>query len=360
MATIGGLVVNNPLAIQPGASAPSAPAPAPKPAQGVYWVGADNNLYTRVSGQNGVKNIGPNGVAALPSGLSRIDDPNAPKSNPKVLGAATGVAPAPAPAQTSAPQFQDRSNDIAVQNSTINEAQDTGRTGVQAIQDALAKIMGQYSSVDAAGEKQYGDESTANQQDLQSNKQTALETAQQGRRGLFGTLASLGALSGTGLELANNAVARGANEDLTQASDTYATNQNGLDSSIEAYRKDEAAKEDQARYAAENDKKIAQSNALKAQQAAYKNLVADYQDEGNTAQGKFYTDLISKLAPQISAVDVPQIDLGYTGGAYTAPTLQSYLGKANTTTVSGTPATTTGGNPYAIPGLVASLKKQAA
>jgi hypothetical protein len=60
--------------------------PAPNPlqqlpqlgAQGVYWVGADNNIYTKSSGQTGVKNIGPLGVAALPQGLSQISDPNPP------------------------------------------------------------------------------------------------------------------------------------------------------------------------------------------------------------------------------------------------------------------------------------------
>lgn len=342
--------------------ATAAPAPAKQPTAaptnggasptGVYWVGTDGNAW--VKDANGVRNAGkvinarPNGFdSSLMSllGYKQIDDPN-----PQYP---TTTAPANSNGGT---RYQDKSNDLAIQNAGLNAVGATRDAGINNVEKSLATIMGEYDTDAANANKSYTDESNANQQDLQTNKQTALETAMRGRQGLFGTLASLGALSGTGIDLANDAVRKGANEDLTNAGDTFATNQNALDSGYNAFKRQDEQRRTQAKTNAANDEEQVRNDAYKQEQSYLTNIANDYAAEGNTGQAKAFTDRAASLFPNIASSNVPTIDLGYSGSAYTAPTLQSYLGRANNTTVTTAPGN---GKPSAfnIPGLVALNKK---
>jgi hypothetical protein len=276
--------------------------------------------------------------------------------------AATPAAAPPAPvtaATTATPAitYPDKSNDIAMQQAGLGSADATRDAALGVLNEGYADTMGNYSSDLNAAQGSYTDESNANQTDLQGNKQTALENATQGRQGLYGTLASLGALSGTGVELANHAVQSGANQDLTTAADTYATNQSGLDNGYGAYTASEERLEDKATAAYNNDIGQAQNDYYKNQQTYLKNLSDDYTAEGNTAQAANYSKQVAALFPQIASTNVPTVDFGYTGSSYTAPTLASYVGAANNTSVATQPAPA-GSGPLAIPGLIAMSKKQ--
>lgn len=323
--------------------------------QGVYWTGADNNIYTREAGQNGVKNIGPNGVAAIPKGLKGISDPN-PPAQQTISNNNTGNTPA-APAS---PVYSDKSNSISVNQAGLASAGATRDTAVNKVQDQLNTIMGLYNTDASNANTEYTNEGNANQNDLQSNKEAALQTAVHGRQGLYGTLASLGALSGTGLQLANEAVQTGANQDLTRAADTYATNQNALDSAYNHFKNQDAARRLQASTNAANNEEQAQNDYYKNQQTYLKNIGDDYQAEGKTAQAKGYYDRLAALFPQIAATNVPAMDIGYSGSAYTAPTLASYLGQANNTVVQSTPGVAANNAAFSIPGLLAANRKQVA
>jgi hypothetical protein len=362
--TLGGLTINNPNALPASAPAPAAAAPAatkaapaaaPSGGNGVYWVGADGNVYLKGPGGNGasVSNLGLSGnVKQSQLGNAwQIGDPNAPKT--------------PAPAQTGSTtggstgtQYADKSGDIGVQQAGLGSVDATSNAGIDAVNKALGTIVGQYEGDLGTAKTEYGSNSNSNESDLQANKQRSLESAVQGRQGLYGTLASLGALNGTGLTLANNAVQKGANEDLTTAADTYATNQRGLDTSYNTYTTNEQRAEQKAKDAGANDVEQVQNDAAKSRQAYLTNLANDYTAEGNTEQAKTYAAQAAALFPQIAATNVPTIDLGYTGSAYTAPTLSQYVGQANNTTVKTTPPT--GGGVLNIPGLFALNKKQVA
>jgi len=269
----------------------------------------------------------------------------------------TNTTPA-ATSSGSGSSYQDKSNDIAIQQAGLAAIPQEEQTGVSAVKNALNQIMDEYNADEASATTEYNSNQEENNTDLQDNKQAALEDAVQGRSGLYGTLASLGALSGDGITLANNAVAKGANSDLTTAADTYAGNASALDTSYNAYTAQEKRDETGAQQAAQNDEEIAQNDALKDEDSYLKNLVADYSDEGNSAQAKSYAAQDAALMPQLAATNVPQLSIGYTGGAYTAPTLSSYVGSANNTTVKTTPGNTTSDNVFAIPGLIASNQKQ--
>lgn len=335
--TLGGLSITNPLAL-------------PTPNTGVGVLAPGRTAITNSYGD-------AIGVAPLP-GAPSSKTPAAAQPGGSQTPPTTQPTPTTTASNSTASNYQDKSNDITMQQAGMNSAGSARDTGINTVQDALDRILGRYASEGASAQKEYGSESTANQQDLQNNKQQALETAVRGRQGLFGTLASLGALSGTGVDLANRAVQEGANQDLTTAADTFATNQNSLDSSYNNFNQQNEERKAQAQQNAANDEKQVRNDYFKAMQTYLTNLANDYTAEGNKGQAKTYADQAAALFPQISGTNVPQVDIGYSGSAYTAPTLASYLGRANNTTVQSTPASTTN-NIFGIPGLVAANKKAA-
>lgn len=363
---LGGLTISNPLAITPGAT-----SSAPK-SSGYFWKGADGKVY--VQGSSGINSAGSwdNNTANYWGSRGYTQTPDSPVTHAATAnntaptgnttntsyggatngGAATGSAPAIV--------YPDKSNDIMINQHGL-DALGTGRdTGLSTIDAALAKFNGMADDdLNTAG-TEYHNQSTENSKDLQVNKQTALERGVQGRQGLFGTLSSLGALNGTGLELANRAVQRGTNEDLTTGANTYAQNQNGLDSGYDTYTRTEKRLKQQAADAADNNKKQVMNDYYKNQQTYLKNIGDDYQAEGKTDQASNYYKQSADLFPSINSSVTPTISLGYTGSAYAAPTLSQYAGKANNTTVQTTPGANVPGNTFAIPGLVALNKKQGA
>jgi hypothetical protein len=332
---------------------------------GYFWKGSNGQVY--VQGSRGINAAGawdPNTAnywssrgfrqtADSPSGQPNTNTGGGGYGTNTTSGGGSGAA---APAVL----YPDKSNDITLQNAGLGQVDSTQNRGIQTIEDAWNKINGQYSDdLNTAG-TEYNNETTDNTKDLQTNKQTALERGVQGRQGLFGTLASIGALNGTGVELANHAVQQGANEDLTTAANTYATNQNSLDNGYQAYKKQEERLQSQAETAKTNNEEQVRNDAAKSRQQYLTNLANDYQAEGKVDQAKGYASQAAALFPSIAATNVPTINLGYSGGSYAAPTLSQYVGKANNTTVQTTPGSHVPGSTFNIPGLAALNKRQGA
>lgn len=321
----------------------------------VYWVGADGNVWFKHGDQ--VKNVGKpinlydqgfdsNQISAE---ATRIADPNPPQQTSAAPSNPNGGGGYSAPAKP------DRSNDIALQNSGLNAVGQQETSGISQVDKTLKQLLGQYDEETGANEKNYTDQTNTNQNNLQKNRQTAYVNAAQGRQGLFGTLASLGALSGSGIDLANRAVQKTANTDLAGAADNYATNANQLDTAIGTYRREDKARRENANTSAENARTNVRNEAAKSRLQFYTNLANDYSDMGNAAEAKRYTGLAGELYPQIASTNVPNAQIAYSGAAFTPGTLADYLAGANDTTVTATP-TQPGSS---IPGLVATpLKKK--
>lgn len=315
---------------------------------GVYWLGADGNYYVKTAGlgnaaSGGVIKTSQQGVGSISSlvgNLTQIADPNPPKTQSTAPGNPTG-------ASTAAPAKVDKSADISLNNGTIDAADQTTNAGIAKINSSLAGILGNYTDEATSANTQYGASTAQNQTNLQKNKETALVNAAQGRRGLFATLSSLGALGGSGIELANRAVQSGANEDLSGAQDTFAGNQSGLDTAIGNYKTEDKRRTDQTNADAENARAGATNSGLKTKQAAYINIANDYHDQGDLTNAQKYTDLAKSLYPEIASTSVPAANPTYQGLAFTAPSLSNYLVNGNTT------VSTTGGS-GGIPGLIAT------
>jgi len=229
--------------------------------------------------------------------------------------------------------------------------------GTAAIDKSLGALKGGYANEAAANEKTFSNNSDTNQNNFQKNKESSYVNAAQGRQGLFGTLASLGALNGSGVDLANNAVKSGLDADLSGAGSNYATNQGGLVDSIEKFRRENDQRNSQADTQAGNAKTNLQNDAARSKQNFYHNVANDYNEMGDTANENLYSGKASALYPDIARTNVPNANLTPVAAAYTAPSLASYLAGGNTQ-VNTTP-TTPNGPAGALPGLmVGGTKRQ--
>lgn len=248
----------------------------------------------------------------------------------------------------------DKSNSINLQLAGLGALDTQTATGLSSIEQALARLVGQYDTEASTNEKNAADQSTTNQSNLQRNKQTALVNASQGRQGLFGTLSSLGALSGSGIDLANRAVQKGANDDLSGAADNFSENQQNIDTAIGQFRQEDKMRRENASTSAENAKQNVRNDAAKQRMEFLRQLADDYTAMGDTASAKRYADQAAGLYPEVARTNVPNANLTYSGASFTPTSLANYIAGADSTQVRATP---TGGS-AAIPGLIASPNKK--
>lgn len=327
---------------------------AAAPSGTVYWVGTDGNVYVKGPGGNGaaVQNFGQatsqagaNGIEAKLGSIqgTQISDPNAP---PQTVAQTASSG--------SGTTFDDKSNDIAQQNAGLSAVGTQTSTGISATEDALAKLFGQYDTEASSAATSAKANSDQNSVNLSKNEQTALVNAAQGRQGLYSTLASLGALNGSGITLATDAVQKGANDDLSGAADNYDTNQQSIDSALGTFNAEDKERRDDATTDAQDAEEAVQNEGAKDTLGYYQNLSNDYAAEGDSTNASKYSNLAASLFPTIASTTVPAAGPSYSAAAYTAPTLASYLSGNQDTSVSSTPSNATGGGP----GLVATTVKK--
>lgn len=283
--------------------------------------------------------------------------PRAEEIEANVPAAQPGGAPAPSNPNgggSSAPAKVDKSNDIALQLAGLGAISGQTDAGINSVDTALTKLTGQYDTEAAANEGNYKTQSETNQNNLQTNKQTALVNAAQGRRGLFGTLSSLGALNGSGIDLANRAVQKGANDDLHGAAENYSGNQSGLDTAIGTFRTEDTRRKEDAKTAAENAKTNVRNQAARDSLSFLSNLTNDYAAMGDEGNAKAYAGRAAALYPEMARTSIPNSNIAYSGAAFTPGTLASYMAGADSTQVSTVP-TAPG---QTTPGLIAAPTKK--
>lgn len=338
----------------PAPAAVNPNAPATPQGRSVYWVGNDGNVWFK--NDQGVSNAGKAirtgdggfDTDSLSAEATRIDDPN-PRGG--------AIAPQDPNGNRSAAEKPDKTNDINLNQAGLGSVDTQTAAGLSAIDKALGTLNGQYDEETGANNKTYQTNSDTNQGNLQKNKQSSFINAAQGRQGLFGTLSSLGALNGSGIELANNAVKHGADLDLSSAADNYATNQSGLDTAIETYRREDKSRRENAELQAGNAKTNVNNDAARSKQNFYKNIANDYDLMGNAGGAKDYSDRAAALYPQVAATNVPNANLGYSAAAFNSPSLASYIAGAGGTQVSASAANPSGPAGQ-LPGLSASESKK--
>lgn len=297
--TIGGLNITNPLALSSnsgGSSAKSAAAPADN---GVFWQGADGNVY--VKGSQGTNAAGAfNGDTSnywTGKGYSQIADPNAPAGSTNT-----------------------NSNNTANNSSTAS----TATLSPAAIAAAIAAMVNQqqteqnqYNSAQSGNAASDAQQAADEQLQVQNNtgaRANAIQNAEQaaatGNQGLKAVLASLGALGGTGQILAGRAVADSANNNIGSADSTYTTNNQNIAAADAAYQTQKGAR-DQALQQALNTDQQNTSNST------YQNLINQAENIGDTnAVSQFLPKLVASTAPITPIGANPVIYNGANVGAY--------------------------------------------
>lgn len=261
----------------------------------------------------------------------------------------TSALPVGAPGAGGGSSRPDRSNSINANLAALEGAGVQRSRGLSAINDTLARIFWGYDSEAAGNERNYEESSVTNRNNLLRSTQAALASAAEGRRGLFSVLASLGALNGSGVTLANQAVQRGANADITGGTDTFNDNQALLDTSIDQFRSADRLRREDTERAAAAERDALEYNNLKNKQNIYSSLADDYSQMGNAAQAKVYSDMVAALFPDIGRLSVATPGLSALNASYSPSQLAKFAAGGPSTTVRTTPAT----GSDQLPGLVA-------
>lgn len=318
---------------------------------GVVWLGANGNLYTRVAGQSGVKDLGSakgtgflirNPNMSTWNGLRIVDDPNPPKqqtSAPATTsqvsgGGGDGGAAARAAAAEAAKIKANEANRGATQQAidSLDQELNIGRSNID---NELKSISGRYDKerTRAAGERD--EQSVTNNENLAKNKQNELLAAAQGRRGLRSTLGSLGALGGDGGKLADRAVQTAANRGLGEASDTATTNAKKIGKAWDDFEDKDKERRAEAQTTAENNRRALEGKIATKRQGYYRDMANLWGDIGRGDDAAHWARAAGDLNPTIASnTSVSATPIQARSAAFTPGDLESYLAGAGDMSVS--------------------------
>lgn len=275
-----------------------------------------------------------------------------PPSTGQVQGASTT---APAPAAAPKPQLNQAAVDAT--NAAISSLDVERDTGYRNIDDSFNSLISRYSKEAAQNEGDYTDQSETNTNNLQKNKQNALVAAAQGRRGLRGSLAAIGALSGDGGILADRAVTTAANQDIGEAADTFAGNQQTLDKAIGKFREEDKDRRAEAETTRTNQRTALEGNIASKRQNYFQKLAEIFGQAEQTGAANENLAKAGALNNEIaSKTRVASTAFSPRAAAFTPGDLESYLAGAGDMTVDVTAGGTgEGANPTS---LVAGRRKK--
>lgn len=311
-------------------------------ANGVYWTGADGKIYMKADTLTGVQQWRAPLLSPQQMGLTEIADPLA-APTPTPVTNANGTGAAPKVVNQAA---------VGATQQAIDSLGTEQATGNQNIDDSFNALISGYNKDVSRNEGDYTDNTVTNNTNLEKNKQNALVAAAQGRRGLRSTLASIGALSGDGSVLADNAVTAEANKDIGGATDTAATNALALDKAIGKFREDDKQRRDEAQTTKTNQRTALEGSIASKKQSFYQKMADLYSSGGADAQANDYLGRAGALNNEIaSKTAVAATPFSAKTAAFTPGTLESYLAGAGDMTVqvadggSGQSTLLAGGNP---------------
>lgn len=199
----------------------------------------------------------------------------------------------------------------------------------------------------------YQQSGTQNGQNLQTNKNTIADQASQGLRGLLRTLGAYGAGgSSDALYVAPQTVAQQATSQRNGANQTFAQNQQGLDTNYNNFLTQDAGSrqklqdwQTQQLNSAQSQSDTAKQNLL-SQLAQLNGQKAAYQGGSYTGAAQPYLDQANGLSSTIDQLAAINPTYNGTTPTYTAPPLASYVNNGNTATTTGQGALQDTTTPY--------------
>lgn len=275
----------------------------------VYWTGGDGNVYQRVGDQ--VVNQGQlirdygNGFDAVRGSAesSRIDDPNvqvqqsqAP-GNPGGSSAGGGGAPAPVFNQAGADNTQ----------RTINEIPGLLEAALQAERTRYGNTIGEFNAQEQGQRKTYGESTTTNQQNYDSNYMDSIRAGITGLGGLMSLLRGTGAGGGTAEDMARDTVGGVTATDIRAGADTQKENQTTLDSSLNTFLSDLSRKRKANEDTLVNNERAVRRDSNTQLQDLYGKMAGFYGDVGNTGETNNWMNRAGALTPDIAANSRTQV-----------------------------------------------------
>lgn len=304
--------------------------PGEAASKGVFWIGNDGNVWVKGDrGTNSAGKVDSNSIQYwLNQGYDAIANPGNPNPGNKTPGdfgdqnTGTGGGGGTQYANTDAARARIQANLnaldglLAAQNATARGEYDT--------------LLNQYNTEDARAKQDYERQTQTNVDARSRGLQGAYTAATQGSRGLSGVLASIGALSGTGVDLANRAVAQAANTDIGNVNDNYTTNATNLNTAWTRTKEDQDRRRRAAETALKNARLKNAADIAKQRIDLYSQLGDKYADAGMFDQAKStsakidpYYSIINKgakvAAPNFSAMKAsfdPAALENYLAGGY--------------------------------------------
>lgn len=256
--------------------------------QGVIWQGQDGNMWVKDS--QGTRSMGkydPSIAMGMASNIAGkqdyviIDDPNPGNKTPDKFtdpGVGSGGGGGSQYTNTDAARQRIQANLDALDG--LLEAQNATAKG------EYDTLISQYDTEDARAKQDYERQTQTNVDARSRGLQGAYTAATQGSRGLSGVLASIGALSGTGVDLANRAVAQAANTDIGNVNDNYTTNATNLNTAWARTEEDQIKRREAADTALENARLKNAGDIAKQRIDLYGQLGDKYADAGMFDQAK--------------------------------------------------------------------------
>lgn len=344
-----------------------------------WWVGDDGNIWANIAGV-GVQNLGEykgvNKNMADAQFWNRIDNPN-PSGGDQQAGNDTGNYNPYATSGSSSSYSSSSAEDEALKSRMrgiydrqIGDINNNLNSMDRQLENALAGVRGEYDTYKNEQQSQYNankneyDTSTKqNRQQLQTNRNTITNRASSGLRGLLRILGAMGAGNSSVAQYgAPDMVRRQANDEYNNAGQTYAQNQQNLDTDWGNYQNEYENDKKKLEDWYDGQVKAKKQENYEKRQSLLSDLVTAY---GNRAQyggdyGGGINDAYNRIADYRGKIN----ELGeyskpnYTGttAVYNAPDLASY--NANDTNLSTTVDNSEGGTTPLLTALRSITKKK--
>lgn len=288
---------------------------------------------TLPNGQQVSLGIGNQNTPSVSGGGSQQRPSNSGFVNGATTNTPTKVgSPAPASGGGASPALNTAA--IGATQKAIDSLGTEQEIGMRNIDDSYGSVISKYDREAGQARGDYEGQTVTNNQNLQKNKQNALLAAAQGRRGLRGTLSSLGALSGDGSALADRAVTQGANADIGEAADTFAGNQVNLDKALEGFSREDEDRRREAETARNNQRTATEGQVLSKRQQMLQQLAQLFGEGGNNARAGELLNEAGNLNGAIAQrTAVQATPFNARSAAFTPGSLEDYLAGAGDMTV---------------------------
>lgn len=296
-------------------------------ANGVYWLGADNNYYVKDDAINGgavfKANTNDNqNLVDLMNGMTRIDDPNPPQQT-------STPTSSPAPSGGSAGPVLPALNQGAVDNTqlTIDQLPGVLRAALESEGTRYNNTVNGYNAQEGTQRKTYEGSTVTNQQNYDGNFMDSIRAGIKGLGGLMQLLRGTGAAGGTVDDQVRDTVGGVTSNDIRMGADTQKENQGALDSSLSTFLTDLGIKRRVADDTKINNERAILRDGDTQLQDLYGKMAGYYGDAGNTQKANDWLGLAGGLTPGIAANSRTQVSAyDQTPVAVQAPVLTAFAG----------------------------------